>query len=106
VLVGSLAAVATVNHVDDGDFVTCRFMQVHYSTGISLHGGYSEYVITPAEALATILDRLSAAEAAPLICAGVTTYNALRNSGARDGDLVAILVIGESRHYVCCQDGF
>jgi D-arabinose 1-dehydrogenase-like Zn-dependent alcohol dehydrogenase len=55
-------------------------------------------VITPTEALATIPDELSAVEAAPLMCAGVTTYNALRNSGARDGDLVAILGIGGLGH--------
>jgi D-arabinose 1-dehydrogenase-like Zn-dependent alcohol dehydrogenase len=73
-------------------------MQVHYSTGISFDGGYSDYVITPTEALATIPDELSAVEAAPLMCAGVTTYNALRNSGARDGDLVAILGIGGLGH--------
>jgi D-arabinose 1-dehydrogenase-like Zn-dependent alcohol dehydrogenase len=81
-----------------GDFVTCRFTQVHYSTGISFDGGYSDYVITPTQALATIPDELSAVEAAPLMCAGVTTYNALRNSGARDGDLVAILGIGGLGH--------
>jgi D-arabinose 1-dehydrogenase-like Zn-dependent alcohol dehydrogenase len=78
-----------------GDFVTCRFGQV---PGISYDGGYSDYVITPTEALASIPDELSAVEAAPLMCAGVTTYNALRNSGARDGDLVAILGIGGLGH--------
>jgi D-arabinose 1-dehydrogenase-like Zn-dependent alcohol dehydrogenase len=81
-----------------GDFVTCRFTQAQYSTGISFDGGYSDYVITPTEALAIIPNELSATEAAPLMCAGVTTYNALRNSGARDGDLVAILGIGGLGH--------
>jgi len=76
-----------------GDFVTCRFTQVQYSTGISFDGGYSDYVITPTE-VATIPDELSAVEAAPLMCAGVTTYNALRNSGAREGEVVAIFGVG------------
>jgi D-arabinose 1-dehydrogenase-like Zn-dependent alcohol dehydrogenase len=81
-----------------GDFLFCRFAQAQYSTGISYDGGYSDYVITPVTALATIPDELSAVEAAPLMCAGITTYNALRNSGARDGDLVAILGIGGLGH--------
>ena len=93
-LVGSLATVATANHVDGGTF-TCRFGQV---PGISYDGGYSDYAITPTEALASIPNELSAIEAAPLMCAGVTTYNALRNSGARVGDLVAILGIGGLGH--------
>jgi D-arabinose 1-dehydrogenase-like Zn-dependent alcohol dehydrogenase len=66
--------------------------------GISYDGGYSDYAITPTEALASIPNELSAIEAAPLMCAGVTTYNALRNSGARVGDLVAILGIGGLGH--------
>lgn len=78
-----------------GDFVTCHFGQV---PGISYDGGYSDYVITPTQALASIPNELSAIEAAPLMCAGVTTYNALRNSGARVGDLVAILGIGGLGH--------
>jgi D-arabinose 1-dehydrogenase-like Zn-dependent alcohol dehydrogenase len=85
-----------------GDLVTCLFTQVQYSTGISFDGGYSDYVITPTEALATIPNEMSAVEAAPLMCAGVTTYNALRNSGARDGDLVGILGIGGLGH-LCIQ---
>jgi D-arabinose 1-dehydrogenase-like Zn-dependent alcohol dehydrogenase len=68
--------------------VTCRFGRV---PGISYDGGYSDYVIGPTETLASIPDELSAVEAEPLIRAGVTTYNALRNSGARDGDLVVHL---------------
>jgi D-arabinose 1-dehydrogenase-like Zn-dependent alcohol dehydrogenase len=60
-----------------GDLVTCLFTQVQYSTGISFDGGYSDYVITPTEALATIPNEMSAVEAAPLMCAGVTTYNGI-----------------------------
>ena len=74
-----------------GDFLTCRELQI---PGIRYDGGYAEYTIVPAVALARIPDGLTAAEAAPLMCAGVTTFNALRNSGARAGDLVAILGIG------------
>jgi D-arabinose 1-dehydrogenase-like Zn-dependent alcohol dehydrogenase len=79
-----------------GDFVTC---QVAFQIpGISYDGGYAEYVIAPAGALALIPDGLSAVDAAPLMCAGVTTFNPLRNSGARPGDLVAILGIGGLGH--------
>jgi D-arabinose 1-dehydrogenase-like Zn-dependent alcohol dehydrogenase len=78
-----------------GDFVTCQFAQV---PGFSYDGGYAEYMIAPTEALASIPDELSATEAAPLMCAGITTYNALRNSGARVGDVVAILGIGGLGH--------
>jgi len=79
-----------------GDFLTCQVApQV---PGISYDGGYAEYVIAPAGALALIPDELSAVEAAPLMCAGITTFNALRNSGARAGDVVAILGIGGLGH--------
>ena len=78
-----------------GDFVTCRYAQV---PGFTYDGGYAEYMIAPTEALASIPDELSATEAAPLMCAGITTYNALRNSGARVGDIVAILGIGGLGH--------
>jgi len=78
-----------------GDFITCRFLQI---PGFSYDGGYSDYVIAPTEALASIPDQLSPVEAAPLMCAGITTYNALRNSGARVGDVVAILGIGGLGH--------
>ncbi len=79
-----------------GDFVTCQVApQV---TGISHDGGYAEYMVAPATTLAHIPDELSAAEAGPLMCAGITTYNALRNSGARPGDLVAVLGIGGLGH--------
>ncbi|MGH9829458.1 MAG: alcohol dehydrogenase [Blastocatellia bacterium] len=79
-----------------GDFVTC--LNAFLIPGISYDGGYSEYMVAPAVALALIPDELSFAEAAPLLCAGVTTYNALRNSGARAGDLVAVLGIGGLGH--------
>jgi D-arabinose 1-dehydrogenase-like Zn-dependent alcohol dehydrogenase len=78
-----------------GDFVTCKYAQV---PGISYDGGYSDYMIAPTEALALIPEQLSSIEAAPLMCAGITTYNALRNSGARVGDVVAILGIGGLGH--------
>ena len=79
-----------------GDFVTCQVApQV---PGIAYDGGYAEFVIVPAGALALIPEGLSAVEAGPLMCAGVTTFNPLRNSGARPGDLVAILGIGGLGH--------
>jgi D-arabinose 1-dehydrogenase-like Zn-dependent alcohol dehydrogenase len=79
-----------------GDFVTCQVAP--QITGISHDGGYAEYMVAPATTLAHIPDELSAAEAGPLMCAGITTYNALRNSGARPGDLVAVLGIGGLGH--------
>lgn len=79
-----------------GDFVTCRVAA--QTPGISYDGGYAEYMIAPAGAVALIPEGLSAAEAAPLMCAGITTFNSLRNSGARPGDLVAILGIGGLGH--------
>ena len=72
-----------------GDFILCRFLLV---AGVSYDGGYAEYMVAPTDALAKIPDDLSAVDAAPLLCAGITTFNALRHSGARPGDLVAILV--------------
>jgi D-arabinose 1-dehydrogenase-like Zn-dependent alcohol dehydrogenase len=78
-----------------GDFVTCKYAQV---PGISYDGGYADYVNVPVEAVASIPEQLSAVEAAPLMCAGITTYNALRNSGARAEDVVAILGIGGLGH--------
>src|SRR6266550_871985 len=71
-----------------GDFVTCS--KARQITGLTRDGGYAEYMIASAGALALIPGELSAVEAGPLLCAGVTTFNALRNSGARPGDLVAI----------------
>ncbi|HUK19108.1 MAG TPA: alcohol dehydrogenase [Bryobacteraceae bacterium] len=67
-------------------------------TGLTFDGGYAEYMIAPAEALARVPDELSAVEAGPLMCAGVTTFNALRNSGARPGELVAIHGLGGLGH--------
>ena len=67
-------------------------------TGISHDGGYGEFMIAPASSLARVPDELSATDAAPLMCAGVTTFNALRNSGARSGDLVAVHGIGGLGH--------
>ena len=67
-------------------------------TGISFDGGYADYMIAPAMALARVPDEMSAVDGAPLMCAGITTFNALRNSGARAGDLVAVLGIGGLGH--------
>ena len=79
-----------------GDFVTCQIsLQI---PGISYDGGYAEYMTTPAGALALIPEGLSAVEAGPLMCAGVTTFNPLRNSGARPGDLIAVLGVGGLGH--------
>jgi D-arabinose 1-dehydrogenase-like Zn-dependent alcohol dehydrogenase len=79
-----------------GDFVTCQIaLQV---PGIAYDGGYAEYMIAPAGALALIPEGLSAVEAGPLMCAGITTFNSLRNSGARPGELVAVLGIGGLGH--------
>src|SRR5258706_122187 len=78
-----------------GDFVLCQYLQI---TGFNYDGGYSNYMVAPGNALAKIPDALSYEEAAPLLCAGVTTYNALRNSKARPGDLVAIQGIGGLGH--------
>jgi D-arabinose 1-dehydrogenase-like Zn-dependent alcohol dehydrogenase len=78
-----------------GDFITCRNGQV---PGISYDGGYAEYMLAPFEALAAVPDDLKSAEAAPLLCAGITTFNALRHSGAVAGDLVAVLGIGGLGH--------
>jgi D-arabinose 1-dehydrogenase-like Zn-dependent alcohol dehydrogenase len=78
-----------------GDFITCRNLRV---PGIHYDGGYADYMIAPIEALAAIPDELESAAAAPLLCAGITTFNALRNSGAKPGDLVAIQGIGGLGH--------
>src|SRR5262249_47299625 len=64
----------------------------------SFGGGYAEYMVAPTEALALVPDELSSVDGAPLMCAGVTTFNALRNSGARGGDVVAVLGIGGLGH--------
>ena len=79
-----------------GDFVTCQVAaQV---PGIAYDGGYAEYIAVPAGALTMIPEGLSAVDAAPLMCAGVTTFNSLRHTGALTGDLVAILGIGGLGH--------
>jgi D-arabinose 1-dehydrogenase-like Zn-dependent alcohol dehydrogenase len=67
-------------------------------TGVTSDGGYADYMLAPAETLARVPDELSAVEAAPLMCAGITTFNALRNSGARPGDVVAVIGIGGLGH--------
>jgi D-arabinose 1-dehydrogenase-like Zn-dependent alcohol dehydrogenase len=78
-----------------GDFGNCRNAQV---CGISYDGGYQEYMLAPVEALVSISQSLKDVEAAPLLCAGITTYNALRHSGALPGDLVAVQGIGGLGH--------
>src|SRR5580693_581865 len=78
-----------------GDFRNCRNLKI---SGISYDGGYQEYMVAPIEALAAIPESLSDAEAAPLLCAGITTFNALRHSGAFPGDLVAVLGVGGLGH--------
>jgi D-arabinose 1-dehydrogenase-like Zn-dependent alcohol dehydrogenase len=78
-----------------GDFRNCRNLKV---PGISYDGGYQEYMVAPVEALVPIPESLSDVEAAPLLCAGITTYNALRHSGAMPGDLVAVQGIGGLGH--------
>jgi D-arabinose 1-dehydrogenase-like Zn-dependent alcohol dehydrogenase len=79
-----------------GDFFACQ--NGPKVTGISFDGGYAEYMIAPWTALALVPESLPPADAAPLMCAGLTTYNALRNSGAVAGDLVAVLGIGGLGH--------
>jgi D-arabinose 1-dehydrogenase-like Zn-dependent alcohol dehydrogenase len=78
-----------------GDFINCVRLQI---TGFSFDGGYQQYMIAPVRGLARIPDALTFAEAAPLVCAGVTTFNSLRHSGAMPGDLVAIHGIGGLGH--------
>jgi D-arabinose 1-dehydrogenase-like Zn-dependent alcohol dehydrogenase len=84
------------NNCRRGNFFAC--LNALLTTGISFDGGYSEYLVAPAEALALVPDDLEAVDGAPLMCAGLTTFNALRNSGARGGDLVAVLGIGGLGH--------
>jgi len=79
-----------------GQFFACQ--TATYITGITSDGGYADYTIARAEALARVPEELSAVEAAPLMCAGITTFNCLRNSGARAGDLVAVLGLGGLGH--------
>jgi len=78
-----------------GDFVNCRKEKI---TAITFDGGYAEYTIVPAEAVAAMPDDLPSDQAGPLLCAGITVFNALRHSGARAGDLVAVQGIGGLGH--------
>jgi len=78
-----------------GDMVSCVNLRI---PGVNCDGGYAEAMVAPANALARIPDDLTSAEAAPLLCAGITTYNGLRNSGARPGDVVGILGLGGLGH--------
>lgn len=89
-----------------GEFILCKKAK---TPGVTFDGGYAEYMIAPKEGLALIPDELSAVDAAPLLCAGITTFNALRNSSARPGDLVAVLGIGGLGHLAvqyCAKMGF
>jgi D-arabinose 1-dehydrogenase-like Zn-dependent alcohol dehydrogenase len=78
-----------------GDFRNCQNMKI---AGISYDGGYQQYMLAPVEALTAIPESLSDVDVAPLLCAGITTYNALRHSGAMPGDLVAVLGVGGLGH--------
>ena len=78
-----------------GSFITCTNQLV---TGITMDGGYQDYVLVPFEGLALIPGEISAVDAGPLMCAGITTFNSLRSSGARGGDTVAVLGIGGLGH--------
>jgi len=78
-----------------GDFRNCRNLKI---AGISYDGGYQQYMVAPVEALTAIPEGLTDVEAAPLLCAGITTFNALRHSGAVPGDLVAVLGVGGLGH--------
>jgi D-arabinose 1-dehydrogenase-like Zn-dependent alcohol dehydrogenase len=79
-----------------GDFFACQ--NEHLTTGVTFDGGYAEYLIAPASGLAMVPEELSPIEAAPLMCAGITTFNGLRNTDAGPGDLVAVLGLGGLGH--------
>ena len=79
-----------------GDFFACQTSTL--VSGLSFDGGYADYMTAPTEAIAAVPDELSAVEAAPLMCAGITTFNCLRNSAARAGDVVAVLGLGGLGH--------
>jgi len=85
----------TCRECQRGDFRNCRNVKV---PGISYDGGYQQYMVAPVEALVSLPEGLNDVEAAPLLCAGITTYNALRRSGALSGDLVAVQGIGGLGH--------
>jgi D-arabinose 1-dehydrogenase-like Zn-dependent alcohol dehydrogenase len=78
-----------------GDFIACSKLEI---PGIAYDGGYAEYMVAPISSLASIPDDLASVDAAPLLCAGVTTFNALRHSGARAGSLVAVQGLGGLGH--------
>ncbi|GKS58559.1 alcohol dehydrogenase [Nitrospira sp.] len=78
-----------------GDFLTCRVAKI---SGITVDGGWGEYMVAPANVVAAIPEGIALIEAAPLLCAGITTFNSLRNSGAKPGDLVAVHGIGGLGH--------
>lgn len=78
-----------------GDFTTCLNLQI---PGVTYDGGYAEYMIAPANGLALVPQELSPVDVGPLMCAGITTFNSLRNSGAKPGDLVAVLGVGGLGH--------
>jgi alcohol dehydrogenase len=78
-----------------GDLINCENLEI---PGITMDGGYADYVVVKASAMASMPDELDAADAAPLLCAGITTYNALRRSGATGGDRVAVLGVGGLGH--------
>ena len=79
-----------------GNFFAC--LNEHLTTGVTVDGGYAEYLVASASGLAAVPEELSAVEAAPLMCAGLTTFNCLRNTGARPGDLVAVFGLGGLGH--------
>ncbi len=79
-----------------GGFFACQTLTA--ITGVTYDGGYAEYMLARAEAVAAVPEELAPADAAPLMCAGVTTFNCLRNSGARPGELVAVLGLGGLGH--------
>ena len=85
----------TCDYCRRGDFAMCTSRKI---TGIDFDGGYAEYMLAPATAIAAIPDDIPAEEAGPFMCAGVTVYNALRHSGARGGDVVAVQGIGGLGH--------
>jgi len=85
----------TCNPCRKGDFINCENGKV---AGISYDGGYAEYMVAPQEAVAAVPDELSSEDAAPLLCAGITTFNSLKNTGAQAGDLVAVQGIGGLGH--------
>ena len=93
--VGMAVTAAIAKSCRRGKFITCANALI---PGVSYDGGYADYMIAPFEALAAVPDNLTAADAAPLMCAGITTFNALRNSGVGPGDVAAVLGIGGLGH--------